>query len=331
MPVDKINFKGLVLLWAFAESGIGGVLHALKLPFTGIFVGGIAVMCIALMGYYNNGKKNQILEALVIVLLVKLAVSPHSPWQAYVAVVFQGYLGYFIFNRNSNYKVKTLVYAVLCLLESALQKIILAVVIYGTNFLSAIDQAAMSIIKSLGINLQGSLVMAVFAAYFLLHLITAIILGLWIPHIPAQLAEVSKIIPLKEANDAEPDSLKNQKRKSVIYLLIIPAVLLLLIKLILPEMKSIDLILIFLRSVAVSLLLIFIAGPLVIKLIKSISERKNYDKAVFEDVIDSIPAFTSSAYHILKWVNLHYSGVRKVRYFLLGLLAISSDMNHKNE
>ena len=61
MPNLSINTKSLILLWAFAESGIGGILHGLKLPFTGIFVGGIAVICIALLGFYDE-QNNELID-----------------------------------------------------------------------------------------------------------------------------------------------------------------------------------------------------------------------------------------------------------------------------
>lgn len=103
LQTKHINTKGLILLWAFAESGIVGILHALKLPFTGIFVGGIAIICIALLSYFTD-KRGPILKALGVVLLVKFTVSPHSLWQAYEAVVFQAYLGFLLFKTNDHFK-----------------------------------------------------------------------------------------------------------------------------------------------------------------------------------------------------------------------------------
>ncbi len=42
----------LILLWAFSESALGGMLHALRIPLTGLFVGGSAVIFISLIAHY---------------------------------------------------------------------------------------------------------------------------------------------------------------------------------------------------------------------------------------------------------------------------------------
>ena len=83
----------LTALWALNESGLGGVLHAAKFPFTGIFVGGFAVILISLIARYSNYSFKAILKATAMVLMIKAAVSPHSPFPAYLAVSFQGLLG----------------------------------------------------------------------------------------------------------------------------------------------------------------------------------------------------------------------------------------------
>ena len=127
------NVKSLIALWAFSESGLGGLLHALKLPLTGITVGSIAVLCIALISWYSNFNKRTLLAALSVVLLVKVTVSPHSPWAAYVAVTFQGFMGILLLNYKESFKISVLIFAILCLFESAVQRILILFLVYGNG------------------------------------------------------------------------------------------------------------------------------------------------------------------------------------------------------
>jgi len=68
-------------------------MHALKLPFTGFFVGGFAVLCIGLLAHISHKNAAVILRSTLLVVLVKAIVSPYSPPTAYLAVSFQGVIG----------------------------------------------------------------------------------------------------------------------------------------------------------------------------------------------------------------------------------------------
>ncbi len=78
LPVERIT-----AMWALSEAALGGILHAFKIPLTGLFVNGSAVIFIALIAYYAQ-KSGAILRATLIVLLVKGGVSPHTPINAYL-------------------------------------------------------------------------------------------------------------------------------------------------------------------------------------------------------------------------------------------------------
>ena len=67
----------LTALWALNEAGLGGLIHAMRVPFTGIVVGSTAVVLIALIAFFAEKKAKAILKATVIVLLIKAAASPH--------------------------------------------------------------------------------------------------------------------------------------------------------------------------------------------------------------------------------------------------------------
>lgn len=148
----------LTALWAFTESGLGGVLHALKIPFTGLVVGGIAVMLITLIGYFSNGRYKQIFQSLIIVLIVKAAVSPHTPFPAYIAVLFQAVLGFVLFSfLNINF-ISILLLSVVAMVESAIQKLLLLTLFFGKSFWKAADELMNFITRQLSVpGINGSL------------------------------------------------------------------------------------------------------------------------------------------------------------------------------
>ena len=327
MPNLSINTKSLILLWAFAESGIGGILHGLKLPFTGIFVGGIAVICIALLGFYDEQNKNSILKALAIVLMVKLTVSPHSPWQAYVAVIFQGYLGHLIFRNNLHFSVKTIVFSVLCLLESSIQKILISLLIYGVDFFHAIDTSAQSVGKTFGYSGDGSLIILIFSIYVFLYIMVGIVIGLWIPSIPKQVFELSKYMPkMEEGNETHRDNLKRES-KCILLGLFGLAIVLLVMYWLVPSLKLTELLFIFFRAVTVSLCLIFIVGPIILRIIRRYSKGLPLEKKLLGEILDEIPLFSEKAVQVLHWVNREYRGWTKIKYMGLGLLVLGQSQN----
>ena len=114
-------------------------MHAFKIPFTGLIVGGLATVIITLLAHTNQ-KKEIILTALSLVLCAKAVLSPQSPLPAYLAVSFQGLLGYVLYKILSINAVSAILFATIALLESALQKYIVLVFFLGQDWLLAFDK-----------------------------------------------------------------------------------------------------------------------------------------------------------------------------------------------
>ncbi|MBK9566579.1 MAG: hypothetical protein IPO37_15865 [Saprospiraceae bacterium] len=319
----EINPNGLILLWAFAESGIGGILHALKLPFTGIFVGGIAIICISLLSYFTNNRLT-ILKALGVVLLVKFTVSPHSPWQAYVAVVFQAYLGYFLFKSNKHFNAKCLIFSLVCMLESAIQRVLIMVFIYGMTFMKAVDKAALSFAQTLGINEIPSFVFGVFSIYIFLHIVAGVILGLWLPTIPHKLWNLDIKIP--ETVVLPSRVMKKNVLQALSIGFLILAGVLMMIKFLVPELPATEIIYIFIRSLLVSVGLIFIFGPVMKAFIlKNTTDTSHQNQQLLKEIVADIPDFAGRALALVHQVNNEYTGVKKLKIYILGLLQLSLD------
>ena len=133
----KINFdsKRITALWAFSEAAFGGILHALKIPFKGVFIGCYAVIFITLIAAASSNKK-EILRSTIIVILVKAVISPHATLTAFFAVLLQGILGYFFFSTFSSKKIAAVLLGFFAMLFSAIQKLILLTILSIYLFLS---------------------------------------------------------------------------------------------------------------------------------------------------------------------------------------------------
>ena len=140
----------LTALWALSEAGLGGVLHALQSPFTGLFVGGFAIVLISLIAYFAEDKWDTIFRSLLVVLIIKLAVSPHSPPTSYLAVSFQALMAALIYSKLSLTQWSAMLLGVVTLVESAIQKLLVLTLIYGNSLWEAIDSFSIYVIKKMG-------------------------------------------------------------------------------------------------------------------------------------------------------------------------------------
>src|SRR5258706_10118764 len=131
---DKnLAIQRLTALWALNECGLGGFLHALESPFTGLFVGSLAMICIAFICSLADNKWQTMMTSLVIVLVIKALVSPHSPPSAYIAVVFQGVSGAIIYRYIPGLFFSSVFFVSMGLIESAIQHILTLTILYGNT------------------------------------------------------------------------------------------------------------------------------------------------------------------------------------------------------
>ena len=137
---QKLNaVQRLTALWAFTESGLGGIMHALQIPFTGLLVGGMAVIMISLIADISEHHYKQVLKSAMIVLIVKAMVSPHTPFPAYIAVAFQAVLGYGLFRFFKVNFFSIILLSTIAMLESAIQKLLILTLFFGESLWKAMD------------------------------------------------------------------------------------------------------------------------------------------------------------------------------------------------
>lgn len=139
-------------------------MHALHIPLTGFLIGGLSVLINTFLSLHTRNKASLMLSALGTVLLVKFALSPQSPIGAYVAVSFQGLLAIVIYKSLGVSRISITIFALLVMLENAVQKPLMATLIFGNelweglllfarDFLHLGQHAAMSLYLMLGLYL----------------------------------------------------------------------------------------------------------------------------------------------------------------------------------
>ena len=170
----------LTALWAFTESGLGGIMHALQIPFTGLVVGGMAVIIICIIAGISKNNLKQLLKATMIVLIVKAMVSPYTPFTAYIAVSFQALLGYTLFSFLPVSFFSILLLSSLAMMESAFQKLLVLTLLFGSSFWKAMDEMLAFIIKQFGISYSNGSQWIV-GSYLVIYLVGGVIIA-WIAH-----------------------------------------------------------------------------------------------------------------------------------------------------
>lgn len=169
---NKLLYYRLIALWILVESFLGGILHGFKIPATGLLVGGSAMVCIIFIALHFPAK-GSILKAMLVVASFKLMLSPQSPIAAYIAVFFQGLMGELLL-RNRWRLVSCLGFGLITMLESAIQRILVLVVLYGSHFWEAVDVWLVKTLKQPGLS-DFSLMAA--AAYLTVHVLAGLGLG----------------------------------------------------------------------------------------------------------------------------------------------------------
>jgi hypothetical protein len=156
----------ITALWIICEAFAGGIIHALKIPISGLVVGGSAVICICLLGWHAQSK-TQIIKSTLIVAIFKMMLSPQSPPMAYLAVFFQGALGQLMLQNKRAYVAKMFAFAMLALLESGVQRVLVMTLVYGKDLWQVINEVVSKLFKLKQTHQVSQLLIFI---YLLLHL-----------------------------------------------------------------------------------------------------------------------------------------------------------------
>lgn len=335
--IDKysIDTKKLTALWAFSESTLGGILHALRIPFTGLFVGSASVFFISLIAE-NSKSKNQILKSTFIVILVKAAITPFVQLTSHFAVFVQGFLGYLFYRFLPFKKISTFIFAITALLLSAFQKIVILTILFGTNLWSAIDSFTNFLVKQFALpniyqNISASWILI--TLYTLLHLTAGIFISFKILNfdnwINKKKIDLNSSLSIYE-NDKDYFQKKNgktkkrwwQKKSGIAILLVSFSIM--IFSYTHPELGknlAYEILFMLIRSFVVTFIWFELISPFVIKFIQKYFEKKKYQHA---SEINSITSFFPEFKKVINYTwesSKNYNGLKRAKYFLSNSIA----------
>lgn len=325
----KLSILKLTAIWAFSEAAFGGILHALTIPFRGLFISAAAVLFISLIALFSRSSK-EILKATLIVILIKALVSPHTPLTAYAAVGIQGLLGYLLFINKNFYRLSAMLLGILTLLFSAVQKIIMLTILFGNTlwksiniFIKQVSTEFFNIGQSSDINYGYLLVLV----YVTIHIIAGIFIGFYAGLLPQKISYYKKQIAEIKFNGFENDLPKKDKKKKKkswlqrptgIILLII-SFMALLFSYLFPsssEIPAIEIIIMLIRSVVLTIIWYVLLAPVVKSLFqKYLSSRKSLYSKEIDEILNMFPHFKNIVSYC--WKNSSgKKGLKRINYFL---------------
>lgn len=331
----------LTALWAFVEVTLGGLLHAIRLPLTGLVVGGSAVAILCVMALKSEHVWKDIIRATGVVLVVKAGASPHSPIPAYLAVSFQGFAAALIFSIIRNYKVASVLFSIVAMMESSLQKLLTLVIMYGESLKDALDIFLGTIAKELGLNsssnlssLSGTAWLAII--YVSIYIVWGAVLGWRMRGFPGRLTSLFEIIRIKQKEYKEPNSMYRNPLTSnkymfwFVYLFILAAMVLILV-FVQDSKHNISYVLI--RSLSATLMLFLIINPLFNYIVKR-GAKKHKNVQLVNDITQDFMQFRMdykfSLYCVESNVSALMKYIRAMEFMIAIRIQSQENLNNSN-
>lgn len=328
-PHSNLALQKITALWALNEAALGGLLHAFDIPFTGLIVGGVASILIALLAFLSE-KKGNIIKATLIVMVIKAVVSPYTPLAAFVAVLIQGLLGELLFSSKKFFALSAVSLAILASMYSALQKLFMVTILFGTTLWKAIDLFFNYVLKQfsfLGAEIHFSYYLI--TIYLALHLIFGTLFGIIAARIPKVLSDFNDstlLIPFDKIKIVENESLTSTKKKKKFWFQKLSGIivfLLLLTTLFISYFYSGNrnghvwaiLITIF-RAISITLLWFFFLGPVALKYFKKlIASNQNKYTVEIESILHTLPYYKKIIQECFA-IASSSSGLKRIKLFV---------------
>ncbi len=157
---------------------------------------------------------------MLIAATVKFIVAPYTPLNAYIALFLQGGLGWLLFSGKISYRASSFLLALITIVISSLQRIIIYTVVFGLTLWDSINLFYDFVLKQLA--LQNTFLAEINFSWFIIlfyvviHFVAGIIIGLFSAKLPEKIENVQKqqfSLKLKEAQFID-STRKGKKRKS---------------------------------------------------------------------------------------------------------------------
>ncbi|MGI8598141.1 MAG: hypothetical protein ACR2KB_02695 [Chitinophagaceae bacterium] len=317
-----IAVQRLTALWAFAESGLGGLLHALKLPFTGLMVGGMAVILITFIAFFSKGNYKTILQSLLIVLIIKAAVSPHTPFPAYIAVSFQAVAGFILFSLLSVNFVSILFFGIIAMVQSAVQKLLILTFFFGTSFWKAANELGNYIAKQFSLSsLEGSYWLV--GIYFFIYLSGGVVISFTAFNMIKKFSFDSGASVYSDQQPIQQESLPIRKKgtnKRLYFIFSFFVLLSIVLYIFTPkEEASLQVLKTLIWTFTAIIVWYIILNPLLAKLIRNVLRQK---RNVYTKQVDETLSFLPVIKHIsaTAWMRSKNSSGNRIKNFIFLLI-----------
>lgn len=302
-----VTVHRVTALWAFSEAALGGILHALKIPFTGLFIGGAAVIFLSLIANFAT-RKSVILRSTIVVILIKGMVSPYTPLNAYFSVFLQGFSAYILFSFIPNKKFSAFILGVFTITFSAFQKIIVLTLIFGDTLWESIntfgDYVSSEFLFNNSIDFQLSFILI--GIYTCIHLIGGIIFGVTAIETPAWIFRNAhkaeeynqKLLHKDEQLNIKLDKKKSKKtwwkRKSTIVIGLFSATMI-IISYLNPQLDdnlAFYILIMLIRSIVITYVWFGLLSPIILRLVKKyLTKKKSENSQAVNQILALFPYF----------------------------------------
>lgn len=322
---NKIQYR-LTALWAISESGLGGLMHALKIPFTGFFLAGFAIVIIVLIAHHAEKPIKAISNATLLVILIKATASPHSPPMAYLAVGFQGLCGMLCLCYIPWKRLGAILFGLIAMFESAVQKFLVTTIIFGKSIWEALDLFFLSIAKDLSLPDGFSFSLLLIGVYTAIYCLWGAILGWWAMSLTHTLNYKAKQFYEQFPADifiAEHTKGKSRysRKNKLVYL---SFSFIFICSVFIFGGLSGKVLYVLIRTIAALLLLYFILIPLSKwALEKWIKRNRKKNESNIDELLQLIPEMKANTSISLQLAGQHHKGFYKYRAFVVNLIILS--------
>lgn len=318
MQKSYIGYAQVVLLWAFTESGLGGILHAFSIPFSGVLLGGMSAFCLFLLADGHAQPVKQIGRAWVVVMAVKYTVSPHSPLGAYLAVSIQTVMAMGIMStlRFMHWRFRLGLMTFLNIMLSAVQKIFVLTLIFGMSLWDGIDKFLHGVLKTFGVTDEYPYAAWLIGLYFAIYFISSIAVIVILFQTIGLSKKLGQLPPIEEAEELP----KKKKRKRK-YLLLLLFIFVPLVFVLMGEWNKA--LYVLSRSILVISLGWLVLLPLLRYLLKRLKKNAEAENAgLLSETLDGLPRMRAIAQQAFR-ISKSY-GRRRISYFLAYIIAYLS-------
>lgn len=335
---SQVAIINLTAFWAFSEGFLGGILNALKIPFKGLFLGSISVIVITLIAGFSD-KRGTILRTGMIVMILKLMLSPYTSVPAYFAVFVQTLLGELFFLNRNYTTIPAILLGTITSAFSSIQRIVVLTLVMGNAFWDTIDQFTSYIYNEF---FGGKTIPAEFkfsswlvGTYIVIHCIVGFIVGLYASRLSAKIKkekfDAEKFAEeMNKVTDKDGVNIKERKKnKSKIFratkIILYGFLLLVLILSYVStdgyfDPKSVWIMLF--RSVAITVLWFKIVAPVLQKIVrKKLMKKKDKYSGDIQNVLRILPFIKKLFAYARKEAALN-TGLKKISSFVVIIFTV---------